>query len=112
MAIRLSPERATRILDGDSISNGGGHRHGTGKPSKTEFPADRDDQKVIDTVPDVARRPDQWPVLQDRNNRRLCRGTRDAVEISVIVSPGGEVWTAWPEEGSPGVVRNPRKARS
>ena len=36
-ALVVTPERAKHILDGDS--HGGGHRHGTGKPGKTEFPA-------------------------------------------------------------------------
>jgi Bacterial EndoU nuclease len=109
-AIRISPDRSAHILDGDAY--GGGHRHGTGKPGKTEFPASWDDQKVIDTALDVARKPDQPPVCQDRNNRWICIGTRDRVEVSVIVLPAGDVWTAWPEEGGPGVVRNPRKEKS
>jgi Bacterial EndoU nuclease len=111
-AIRVTPERATHILDGDPVGDGGGHRHGTGKPGKTEFPADWDDEKVVDKSLSVARKPDRPPVHQDRNNRWLCTGTRDSVEMSVIVLPSGEVWTAWPEEGSPGVVRNPRKGKS
>lgn len=106
-AIHISPDRSTHILDGDEY--GGGHRHGTGKPGKTEFPASWDDQKVVDTALHVARRPGQPPVHQDWNNRWLCVGTRNGVEVSVIVLPGGDVWTAWPEEGGPGVVRNPRK---
>ena len=109
-AIRASPERASHILDGDEY--GGGHRHGTGKPGKTEFPASWDDKKVVAAALDIARKPDQPPVHQDRNNRWLCSGTCDGVEVSVIVLPGGEVWTAWPQEGSPGVIRNPRKGRS
>ena len=108
--IGVTPERRTHILDGDST--GGGHRHGTGKPGKTEFPPDWDDDKIIDTALSVARKPDRRPVHQDRNNRWLCTGTRDSVEMSVIVLPGGGVWTAWPEEASPGVVRNPRKGKS
>jgi Bacterial EndoU nuclease len=108
--IYISPDRSTHILDGDAY--GGGHRHGTGKPGKTEFPASWDDQKVIHAALDIARKPDQPPVHQDRNNRWLCVGTRDGVEVSVIVLPGGDVWTAWPDEGSPGVVRNPRKGTS
>jgi hypothetical protein len=108
--IHISPDRSAHILDGDDY--GGGHRHGTGKPGKTEFPASWDDQKVVDTALDVARKPDQPPVHQDWNNRWLCVGTRDGVEVSVIVLPGGDVWTAWPEEGGPGVVRNPRKGTS
>jgi hypothetical protein len=109
-AIRVTPERVTHILDGDST--GGGHRHGTGKPGNTEFPADWGDDKIIETARSIAQKPDQRPVLQDRNNRWLCIGTRDSVEVSVIVLPDGEVRTAWPKEGSPGVVRNPRKGKS
>jgi len=39
-SLTLPPERATHILDGDRW--GGGHRRGTGRPGKTEFPADWD----------------------------------------------------------------------
>jgi hypothetical protein len=105
---RVSPERMTHILDGDP-GNGGGHRSGTGKPGKTEFPASWDDRKIMGHVLDVARRPDSPPVDQYWNNRWVCSGTRDRVEVSVVVLRSGEVWTAWPEEGGPGVVRNPRK---
>jgi hypothetical protein len=51
-ALRVTPERLTHILDGDAT--GGGHRPGTGKPGKTEFPAGWDDGKIIDTLLDVA----------------------------------------------------------
>ena len=107
-AVRVSPERTTHILDGDS-HGGGGHRHGTGKPGKTEFPLSWDDKKTMSNVLDVARRPDSPPVYQHWNDRWICSGTRDRVEVSVIVLRSGEVWTAWPIEGGPGVVRNPKK---
>jgi Bacterial EndoU nuclease len=106
-AIRVSPERTTHILDGEP--GGGGHRHGIGKSGKTEFPASWDDKKIMGNVLDIARRPDSTPVHQDWNDRWICTGTRDSVEVSVIVLRSGEVWTAWPEDGSPGVVRNPKK---
>jgi hypothetical protein len=109
--ICVSPERATHILDGEP-DGGGGHRHGTGKPGKTEFPASWDDTKIMDNVLDVAKRPDCTPTLQHRNDRWICTGTRDDVEVSVIVLRSGEAWTSWPEEGGPGVVRNPRRGRS
>jgi len=112
-ALRISPERTTHILDGDPTpAGGGGHRSGTGKPGKTEFPAGWDDKKVMDHVLDVARRPDSPPVHQHWNDRWVCSGTRDRVEVSVVVLRSGEVWTAWPEEGGPGVVRIPRKETS
>jgi len=110
-ALRVTPERTAHILDGDP-ARGGGHRSGTGKPGKTEFPASWDDEKIMGHVLDVARRPDSPPVHQHWNDRWVCSGTRDRVEVSVVVLRSGEVWTAWPEEGGPGVVRNPRRQTS
>jgi hypothetical protein len=106
-AIRITPERTVHVLDGDKT--GGGHRHGTGKPGKTEFPASWDDEKIVDNLLDVGRKPDKPPVRQDRNDTWLCSGTRANVEVSVVVARSGEVVTSWPEEGGPGVVRNPRR---
>src|ERR1700742_5072165 len=88
--IRVTPERTTHILDGEP-DGGGGHRHGVGKPGKTEFPASWDDKKIMDTVVDVVRRPDSPPVLQNRNNRWVVRGTRDDVEVVVVVARDGQI---------------------
>lgn len=107
-SIRVTSERTTHILDGDE-TGGGGHRHGVGKPGKTEFPASWDNAKIIRTALDVARGPDRPPVRQDWNDTWLCIGTRDGVDVSVVVQRSGEILTSWPEEGGPGVVRNPRK---
>jgi Bacterial EndoU nuclease len=104
-ALRVTPERSTHILDGDST--GGGHRHGTGKPGKTEFPASWDDSKIIDTLLDVARRPGQAPGHQEWNDRWVARGTRDDVEIAVVITRDGCIWSGWPLPGGPGVVKNP-----
>jgi len=109
-AIRITPERIVHVLEGDKT--GGGHRHGTGKPGKTEFPAGWDDEKIIDSALDVARKPDKPPVRQDRNDTWLCSGTRANVEVSVVVARSGEIVSGWPEEGGPGVVRNPRRGTS
>ena len=106
--IHVTPERTTHILDGEP-GGGGGHRPGTGIPGKTEFPASWTDKKIMDHVLDVVRRPDSPPVLQNRNNRWICSGTRDSVEVTAIVLRSGKIWTAWPEEGGPGVRRNPKK---
>jgi Bacterial EndoU nuclease len=99
--MRVSPERTTHILDGDEKGSGGGHRHGVGKPGKTEFPAGWNDKKIVDTVVDVARRPDSASEHQHWNDRWVCSGIQDSVEVSVIVLRSGEIWTAWPEQGSP-----------
>src|SRR5579862_9269387 len=47
-SLELPAERAAHILDGDRW--GGGHRHGTGRPGKTEFPADWDDERIIGQI--------------------------------------------------------------
>lgn len=107
-ALVVTPERSKHILDGDATDSGG-HRHGTGNPGKTEFPASWDDEKIIDSALDVARKPDKPPVRQDRNDTWLCSGTRANVEVSVVVARSGEIVSGWPEEGGPGVVRNPRR---
>ena len=105
--IHVTPERTTHILDGDKT--GGGHRHGVGRPGKTEFPASWNDKKIIDTVVDVARRPDLPPKHQEWNDRWVARGTRDDVEVVVVVARDGQIWTSWPTPGSPGVVKNPKE---
>ncbi len=103
--IVLPADRRAHILDGDP-NDGGGHRHGTGHPDKTEFPADWEDDRIIDAVLAVARDPDQPPQHQ-LNDRWRMESSRDGVQIVAIVAADGDVWTAWPREGSPGVVKNP-----
>ena len=68
-SLHVPPERAGHILDGDRW--GGGHRHGTGRPGKTEFPAGWDDEKIIGHVLDVARAPDDAPVFQANRRWRV-----------------------------------------
>jgi Bacterial EndoU nuclease len=102
-ALRMPPERAIHILYGDAT--GGGHRYGTSTPCKTEFPASWDDDRIVNAITFVARSPEN--VHQQWNQRWKARGEFDNVRITVIIEPDGTIWTAWPEEGSPGVVRNP-----
>ena len=107
-SLHVAPERAKHILDGDRW--GGGHRHGTGRPGKTEFPSDCDDEKIIGHVLAVARAPDDGPVFQ-ANRRWRVHGHRDEVGITVIIQPDGRIWSAWPDADSPGVVKNPRETK-
>jgi len=106
--INVTPERTNHILDGEADGSGG-HRHGTGSPGKTEFPASWHDKKIIDTVVDVACRPDLPPKHQEWNDRWVARGTRDDVEVVVVVARDGRIWTSWPTPDSPGVVKNPKE---
>ena len=105
-SIQISPEREKHILDGDKT--GGGHRHGTGRPGNTEFPADWDDKKILDLARDVARHPDEPPYLQ-KNGRWRVHGVREEVDIFVILEQDAQICTSWPRFGGPGVVKNPKE---
>ncbi len=103
--IHVTDDRARHVLDGDPESDGGGHRPGTGRPGKTEFPQDWPDDVIISVVEDVGRKPDhaEW----QPNGRWRVTGDHDAVRVSAVVLPDGRIWTAWPEPGGKGVIQNP-----
>jgi hypothetical protein len=103
-ALRIPPDRAIHILDGDAT--GGGHRYGTGTPGKTEFPASWDEDKITDSILSVARSPDSASL--QRNGRWKAEGVRDEVALAVIIMEDGRIWSAYPLPGSPGVRQNPR----
>jgi hypothetical protein len=93
MTARVTPERRRHIPDGNK--NGGGHRHGTGIPGKSEFPADWTDEKIIRAIEDVANDPGSAR-LKQRNGRTKVSGTRDGIAVDVIVAPSGEIVTGYP----------------
>ncbi|WP_280471080.1 DUF2332 family protein, partial [Nocardia cyriacigeorgica] len=110
--LRLDDERRTHILDGDAT--GGGHRAGTGKPGKTEFPPSWDDDQIIDLVWAIAR---SWTnaTLREFTDGRTgathfwqLEHTHEGVHVVVRVALDGRILTAWPARG-PGVVRNPSR---
>jgi hypothetical protein len=103
-ALRITPDRLEHILDGDAT--GGGHRSGTGKPGKTEFPASWSDDKITESILSVGRSPDS-AALQN-NGRWKVDGVRDEVTIDVIITQDARTWSAYPPPGSPGVVQNPK----
>lgn len=106
--IHLTPDRERHILDGDGEGKpGGGHRHGTGKPGKTEFPERWPDPVIQLTVKEVSRKPDS--VERQRDGSWLATGRRDGVQVHAVVLPDGWIRTAWPEPGGIGVRQNPRE---
>ncbi len=96
----VRPDRATHILDGDKA--GGGHRSGTGKPNKSEFPSNWDDAKIKHEISDVATDPAAHREVQGKDT--VVEGTRDGVDIRVIVR-NGEIHAAYPTN----LPRNPPK---
>ena len=103
--IHVTAERARHILDGDPDSGGGGHRYGTGRPGKTEFPQAWPDDVIISAVEDIGRTPDH--VEWQPNGRWRVTGDHEGVRVNGVVLADGRMWTAWPEPGGKGVIHNP-----
>ena len=100
----LADDRRKHILDGDG-KGGGGHGPSRGTPGKSEFPSDWSDDKAADVIKEVANDPAsvRVPAAQGRTE---VRGTRDGIDIKVIVGADGKaVVTAYPTN----VSRNGKK---
>lgn len=101
---RISPKGIIHILDGDAT--GGGHGAGRGIPGKSEFPARWTDRQVIRYISDIIKDPNSRWIKQPGRppNRWRIEGTRDGINIRIIVEPQGQgVITAFPTNRS----RNP-----
>ncbi|MGH3740362.1 MAG: EndoU domain-containing protein [Micromonosporaceae bacterium] len=89
---------------GDELDeSSGGHLHGTGRPDKSEFPPDWDEDKIVHEVIDVARRPDRVTKSYSGDSW-LATGVRNEVKIRVVVREDGTIATGYPLDG-PGVDR-------
>lgn len=97
----LTAESKQHILYGDGES--GGHRHSTGTPCKTEFPSYWDEDKIFQTVKQIAANDNlNWRL--ESNGYEVAEETYDSVEIRVVVDPQrNEVVTAYPTN----LPRNP-----
>lgn len=83
----------------------GGHAPGTGLRATSEFPAGWSDRAILDALVDVAKDPDGEPFRQC-NGRWCFSGTRDGVDIDVLVDQSGAIHGGYPTGGD-GVRRNP-----
>lgn len=101
----LTPERRRHILDGDPDGRGGGHRPGTGRGGKTEFPAHWTDDEIISRVMQTARAPQRGFWNTDHKKFNVF-AEYDGVTVLVSVSRQGKVVTAYPLPGGKGVVKN------
>lgn len=100
----LDDKGEQHVLDGDAT--GGGHRPGTGNPGKSEFPSNWSDEKIAGEISDVATDP-RSTRKPGRAGRTIVEGTRDGIDITVIVEPaskGGRIVTGFPTN----VPRNPK----
>ena len=89
----LTEQRSAHILNR--------HRHGSGKPSKTEFPKGWTDAEILHAVSDVATDPNATTGT-GKWDSPYATGTRDGVEIRVDFYPpthpknAGKISTAYP----------------
>lgn len=90
-----TPPARDHILDGDGPGKGGGHRPGTGKPGKSEFPTGWTDAKIIHEISDVATDP-RSTRTPGVGGRTVVEGTRDGVDIRVIIDADGKIITGFP----------------
>ncbi|MEM6455686.1 MAG: RHS repeat-associated core domain-containing protein, partial [Acidobacteriota bacterium] len=97
-----SPSRRGHILDGDRF--GGGHRAGTGRPGKSEFPSDWSDDRVMHAISDVATDPNSKR-RPGEGGRTIVEGVRDGVLVRVIQEGDGTIVTGFPTNRP----RNPKR---
>lgn len=99
--VTLSARAKNHILYGDD--NGGGHKYGIGKPCKSEFPKNWDEEKIITTVKKIAANDNlNW----ERQNNGYFVSEQNEGNIRVRVVMGDQrqnIITAYPVN----VKRNP-----
>ncbi len=103
-SIHLSEKRIKHILYGDET--GGGHKHGQNTPCKSEFPANWNDEKIIETVNHIA--TDGNTDWKQQDNGYFVSDTKiEDLKIRVVMDKDeGEIITAYPVN----VPRNPCNA--
>ena len=97
----IPPSRIYHILYGDA--EGGGHKYGTNKPCKSEFPASWDDAKIISTIEKIAANDNnKW--IKQKNGYYVHEENEGKIRIRVVMSRNKKyVVTAYPVN----VPRNP-----
>ncbi len=97
----LSERAKTHILYGDH--SGGGHRFGTGKACKSEFPKDWNDERIVSVVQNIAANDNIAWKRQD-NGYLVSQYLEDGIAVRVVMSNDKtKVITAYPVN----VKRNP-----
>ncbi len=99
--VTVSEARKEHILQGDRT--GGGHKFGTGKPCKSEFPKEWNSDEIIATVERIASN-DNLPWSKQRNGYYTAEEMVDGVKVRVVLNGRrDDVITAYPTN----LERNP-----
>jgi filamentous hemagglutinin family protein len=78
----LDKKAESHTLDGDKT--GGGHRFGIGNPGKTEFPENWSDQKIKNTISDIATDPKAIWSNPDPKGYITTTVTKEGLDIKVV----------------------------
>ncbi|HYD19493.1 MAG TPA: EndoU domain-containing protein [Patescibacteria group bacterium] len=91
---QLSEARRQHILHGDAT--GGGHLHGVGHACKSEFPADWNEERVVETVTRLAAN-DNLGWKQQRNGNYVAEADEGTVRVRIVLDDSRtEIITAYP----------------
>lgn len=92
--IIISDYAKKHILYGNK--SGGGHKHGTGKPCKSEFPKNWNDKKIISTIQTLAANDNnQWK--KEGNGYHTIEKTVEGIDIRVVIGKKKKnIITAYP----------------
>ncbi len=97
----ISPRARVHILQGDH--RGGGHMFGTGKPCKSEFPQNWNEEKIISVVTSLAAN-DNLDWRQQSNGYFTAQKMVEGVKVRVVLDrEKDDVVTAYPVN----IPRNP-----
>lgn len=104
-----SSDRTAHILTGDGPGRGG--HLWPGQPGKSPFPQSWSGPKIMHEISDIATDPSIVPII-GQNRNLILRGTRDGIDIEVIIArpggwnttPAGEIVTGYPTN----LPRNPK----
>lgn len=102
---RITPKMRRHILDGEP-NGSGGHRYGTNRPNRTEFPEAWSDARAISAVSYTL--DNHYFKDAKRPNVVKLYGFTDGVRIYVRFDGKGSIETAHPLDGV-GVVRNDKR---
>ncbi len=92
--VRISEQRQTHILHGDKT--GGGHKFGTGKACKSEFPKEWNNEEIIETIQTMAAN-DNVDWKKQKNGYYVSEQTKDGVKVRVVLDrERDDVVTAYP----------------
>ncbi|MGX1770565.1 EndoU domain-containing protein [Nocardia brasiliensis] len=112
--IEVTPDNKAKIYDGDPSPNNTHGGHGWNaknpKPNKDLFPETWTEDDIARAAVTIAKNPKPYPRQPQPNDDNYlingyAPGPGGGLNINVVVAPNGQIVTAYPDPGQPGVGR-------